>query len=140
MNLFNNIEHLLVLEVNDIFTAKLNNYGIVEICLLNKVNEIEKEHLVILRDTIYQIGEGKKMPVFFCANEFLGITGEARKYAASKEAGEYTLANAVLIKSLANKLLFNFFLNINKPLIPTKGFNSQSEAFEWLIQQNNSST
>lgn len=120
-------------EVLNIFTASLNNEDIIEVSFHKNNNEIEKMHLELLKEAIGDLGKGKKMLVFINATDFLGITNEARAYAALEESNEFTLANAVLIKSLANKLLFNFFLKLNKPIIETKGFTSKETAFEWLL-------
>ena len=95
---------------------------------------IEKKHLVKIRELIEQMGKGKQLLVYFSTNEFLTISKEAREYGASLKAQEYTIANAVLIDSLAKKIIFNFFLRINKPNKPTRGFNSKSKAIEWLLQ------
>lgn len=127
-----NTEYTDIREVKDVFIAKLNHDGIIEVELDNKNMQVEKEHLVLLRQVIHDIGEGKKMGVYFKASDFLGISKEAREYAALEESSKYTYANAVFVKSLASRLLFNAFLNLNKPIVPTKGFTSKEEAFKWL--------
>jgi hypothetical protein len=63
---------------------------------------------------------------------FTSITPEAREFAASEESQKFTLANAVLIDSLAKRLVFNFFLRINKPPTPTRGFTSRISAEQWF--------
>lgn len=128
-----NAPHTSSLEVGDLFTLKLNANGIVEIDLHNNVIQIEKEHLVLLKDALKEIGGGKKNLLFIKASDFLGISKEASQYTALPEASEYTFANAVLIESLAKKLLFNFYLRFSKPVVPTKGFTNRTEAFEWLM-------
>ncbi len=125
-------EYISIREVKDVFIARLNHFDIVEVDLLNKNIEVEKQHLVQLRQAISELGKGKKMGVYIKASDFLGITKEAREYAALPESVDYTYANAVFIKSLASRLLFNAYLNLNRPIVPTKGFTSKEEAFKWL--------
>ena len=39
---------------------------------------------------------------------------------------------AFVIKSLAQKLLGNAYLKINKPVVPTALFDNEEKAIEWL--------
>ncbi|MBL7884458.1 MAG: hypothetical protein JNL69_10350 [Bacteroidia bacterium] len=112
--------------------ALLYENGIIEIVWNTSIEIIEVEHLTQMQQAICDLGNGKKIPVFFTAHDFLQLSKEGAAYAASEQGVAYTLANAVLIDSLAKKLLFNFFLNFNKPIAPTKGFSSREEAFNWL--------
>ncbi|MCW3070417.1 MAG: hypothetical protein JWO44_307 [Bacteroidetes bacterium] len=61
----------------------------------------------------------------------LSVSREARNYAASKDH-EGAIASAMIITSTANKLIGNFYINVNKPVIPTKIFSSEEKAIEWL--------
>ncbi|MCW3101952.1 MAG: hypothetical protein JWO09_392 [Bacteroidetes bacterium] len=61
----------------------------------------------------------------------LSVSREARTYAASKEH-QGSIATAMIITSTANKLIGNFYINVNKPEIPTKIFSSEEKALEWL--------
>jgi hypothetical protein len=61
----------------------------------------------------------------------LSVSREARAFAAqSKNDG--CIASAFIITSTANKLIGNFYLNVNKPSITTKIFSSEEKAIEWL--------
>jgi hypothetical protein len=117
------------------FVVKLNQENIIEVEWNPSIEEIEKEHLVLLTNIIKDLGHEEKMLVYIDTCNFMSITPEARSYAATKEASEFTLANAVLVDALPKKLLFNFFLKINKPIVPTKGFSSKEEALSWLKSQ-----
>lgn len=122
-------------EIPNIVSAELTSDHIIEVRWNSIIDEIEKHHLIELKNMIQEIGSGKKMLVYVDTYNFMSITPEARQYASSNESSEFTLANAVLIDSLAKKLLFNFFMNISKPAVPTKGFNSKTEAISWLKSQ-----
>jgi hypothetical protein len=108
--------------------------GIIEMNWDEKLDVIQKAHLMAAKQMIQIIGNGKKCPVYVSTFNFLDITEEAKKYVASPEGQEFTLANAVLIDNLGKKLMFNFFVAINKPVTPTKGFSTKEKAFEWLLQ------
>lgn len=60
------------------------------------------------------------------------ITPEARKLFASKDACEGVTRGALLVKSFINKILGNTYLNIDRPLVPTKMFTDEKEAITWL--------
>ncbi len=118
--------------VENILKAVLYDNGIIEIIWDTSIQEIEVIHLKKMQQTVFELGGGKKMPLYFSIHEFLGISGEARKYATSEEGVKYTLATTVLVDNLAKKILLNFFMHVNKPRVPTKGFTNREDCFLWL--------
>jgi hypothetical protein len=42
---------------------------------------------------------------------------------------------AFVVKSAANRISAQFYIQFNKPLEATKIFNDEIKAFEWLIEQ-----
>ena len=60
------------------------------------------------------------------------ITKEAREYLLKEDVPGRTIARAVIVKSLANKLISNFLLKFNKSRTPLKIFLDEKEALEWL--------
>jgi hypothetical protein len=60
------------------------------------------------------------------------ITKEAMEFGASAEANEFLIAQAILVHSLANRLLGNFIIKFHKPKAPTKLFNDREAALAWL--------
>jgi hypothetical protein len=64
------------------------------------------------------------------------INKEAREY-LGEEGSIYIKAGALLINSFLTKTLGNFFLAINTPKAPTKLFDNETKAIEWLKQFNN---
>ena len=62
-------------------------------------------------------------------------TTEARKiYADSRYIQTYRMADAFLVKSLAVRIVANFFIRVNKPKVPTKLFTEENYAQAWLVQ------
>ena len=76
----------------------------------------------------------KKTPVLADSRYALEHTKESRDFYSSKEVSEKITAMAVLVDSIAMKLIVNFFINFNKPHFPTKLFNKKSTAEKWLYQ------
>ncbi|MCC7331711.1 MAG: hypothetical protein IT232_03790 [Flavobacteriales bacterium] len=115
------------------FTITLLSNGIIEVDWNADIGEIQLSHMKEIVEIVKEFGNGKKMPIYVTTLPFLQITIEAKQYVATEESQKYTLANAVLIDNLAKKLLFTFFININKPITPTKAFKSREDAHKWLL-------
>lgn len=63
-------------------------------------------------------------------------TTEAREvYAASDYIQKNRIADAFLVKSLALRLVANFFIQVTKPKVKTRLFTDESLALSWLLQQ-----
>jgi len=56
----------------------------------------------------------------------------AREKAASPAMTDHNIALAILSDSLPTRILGNFYMKFNKPNVPTKMFDSEAEALEWL--------
>jgi hypothetical protein len=57
---------------------------------------------------------------------------EARDFAASAERSKWGIAEAYVITNLPQRLVGNFYLNFNKPPLPTKMFENEKDAIQWL--------
>lgn len=79
-----------------------------------------------------KLGNFKKMPVLIIAGKGSLADKETREFAASKEGTKYASAVAFVIKSLAQKILGNAYLKINKPVVPTALFDNEEKAVKWL--------
>lgn len=76
---------------------------------------------------------GNKRILVFCdIRNLKSITKEARDYLAQGDAVAYIDAAAILGNSVLSRMMFNFFLNFNKPPIPMHMFTNREEALKWL--------
>jgi hypothetical protein len=80
-----------------------------------------------------ELGRGKPVRNLIVLGEHATADPEAREYAATKEAAKYRRADAFVIKSLAQRIVANFYLKFNKPFTPTKVFSSEDCAEAWLM-------
>lgn len=94
--------------------------------------EIDVEHVKEIVNAIEKLGNGKVYPLLMVVGEYTLPTPEARAYIATAESDPYASAEAYVVKSLSQKLVGNVFLSFNKPARPTKIFNSEDKAIEWL--------
>jgi len=60
---------------------------------------------------------------------------DARATVTIKEANENLIAQAILIQSLANRIVGNFMIKFHKPLAPTRLFSNRDEAIAWLRER-----
>ncbi|MDN5217016.1 hypothetical protein QQ020_33405 [Fulvivirgaceae bacterium BMA12] len=72
------------------------------------------------------------MPLFVDMRQLININQETRRFMASKDAVHYLSAGAFLVKGMLTRLVFNTFLIISTPRIPTKGFTDKEKALTWL--------
>lgn len=86
--------------------------------------------------TAGKLGEGRKLKNLVIANEYSSMSSEATAYMKSKEAHRYTKVEAVVISSLAQRIVGNFYLGIVSQNRPSKLFNEVEKALEWLDKQN----
>lgn len=63
------------------------------------------------------------------------MSQECRKHFAGKEHAETFSKAALIVTSPISRLIGNFFLGLNKPLKPTKLFNSKEEGLKWLREE-----
>ena len=56
-----------------------------------------------------------------------------REYASSAEENNYTIADAIITTTLSLNMVAKFYIQYNKPHMPTKVFKSRDEAIQWLL-------
>ena len=112
-------------------SVRLRKDGIVEI-------RISDDHICTVEEAqdisrvIHFLGKGKPVPVLRIAGEHSSIADGVREYAASKASQKNIIADAIVIHSLSQRLLGNFYLKTNRPEKPTQLFGTVKEAEEWL--------
>jgi hypothetical protein len=60
------------------------------------------------------------------------ITKEARDHFSMRERKAGVNAIAMVVSSPVSKIIGNFFLGLNKPVVPTQMFVSEAKAVRWL--------
>ncbi len=93
---------------------------------------IEEEDLLEMKDFNKKLAEDKNYYLLFIAGKDAHISKEAREKSTEKEISENKIAQAFVVQSLAHKIIVNFFINIQRPSMPTKMFTDEKEAINWL--------
>ena len=91
------------------------------------------EECRLLNNAIGELSDFKESLVLMVPNNGTHFTAESRTFSASEEGLRYTIADAMIAKNLAQKLIVSFYLKLNKPPKPSKAFSNEEEAINWLL-------
>ena len=111
---------------------RLLSEGIIHYTYLPNSEVDEVEHQINHNATIELVGTDKKYPALVDGDEFINITAEARKLIRTLEPIVPLKARAIIIISLSQRILANFYIHYHKPIVPTKIFNNYEDAFLYL--------
>lgn len=93
----------------------------------------EVSDTIDMRDANVELSTGKPYYILLdTTSGYAASTPEANKLLASKEFSGKRQAVAIIAKSLASKIVSNFFIQFNKPHTPTKVFTNEVNAIEWI--------
>jgi len=126
-----------VLKNSETQTAQINlcDDGIIRV-MLKKNSEIDlakaQENIQAYIDMI----EGKKYAyIFYGENDSVVYTEEARKNAKIHETLFPKTCVAVLVKTLAHRMIANFYFKFHKPGYPFKVFDQMAQAEAWCLEE-----
>ena len=97
-----------------------------------KTINVTKDKAISMIRTRLSLCKGKAYPFFADVTGVKSIDRDSREEFSHGEGIELMPACALLTKSPVNQILGNFFMFVNKPLIPTKLFTSPQDALEWI--------
>jgi hypothetical protein len=93
---------------------------------------IDLEEARQLNDAIGIVSDHQQCLVLITAGHGSRFSPQAMKFSASDEGLKYTIADALVVNYLGQRLTANFYLGINRPRKPTRIFNSEKDAMRWL--------
>ena len=93
--------------------------------------ELELSDVIEQRKICTDLTAGKPHVVLAIVGAETTATKESREYAARHPAPG-RIAEAIVVKSLAVRLMGNIYINYHKPNIPTRMFNNEVDAVKWL--------
>lgn len=95
---------------------------------------IDKPEMELMLNEAIALAGGKKYYALIDTSNSTDTTADARNYYSTSELSKYRYADAFVIRSLAVKLVFNFYIKFNKPPVITKMFTDRDSAMEWLLK------
>ena len=99
--------------------------------------EIDLEEAKELKESILAHTTGQKyILILDSAKQRIDISHAARDLLVQDdELNKDIICQAYIAKSMANKLIFHFFINFHKPEVPVQVFDSLNEAKAWIAKQ-----
>ena len=116
-----------------VFTTTLDKRGFI----LSKVHpgsEIGLNEAKGNTQAVIDISGGANYPIFVDIREIKSISKEARDHFSMRGRKPNVTAIAMLVSSPLSRIIGNFFLGLNKPVVPTRMFTSETEAITWMIR------
>jgi hypothetical protein len=126
----NNVTILQEIEATAAFVS-LRSDNIIHITF-KPIEDFTIDNALEIFEAVYIIGKGKKFPTLISINKYMNIESDVRKLWAASSVNKYSYAEAMVLNNIANKLIGNFYIQINKPTVPTQIFTQEKEAIEWL--------
>lgn len=117
--------------ITSVAEMHIDEDGILRIKILPGANltlDAVKEYF----DATQKLLAGKKALVLFDGSAEYQISEEAKAYGSSEVIASTRIAIAYVTKSITNKLMFNLYLSVYKPSVPTKMFSNPESAVKWL--------
>ena len=94
---------------------------------------LELEDMMIIQEARRNlVGKDTAYVILSMQGEQASITKEAREFASQKAEVGNRLALAIVVKSLAHRIIGNFFIQSLKPHTPARLFPSEKDALKWL--------
>lgn len=121
--------------MNDISRVTLLDKTIVEINIQNDI-EFELDDAICTTNFVEAITCGNKCYHLTVFGERTIPSKEARAYCTSEMGSRLKLAEAIVVESLSQKMVFNFMINVEGPFVRTKLFTNRTEAIDWLHSLN----
>jgi hypothetical protein len=73
-----------------------------------------------------------KRPVLIYAESVASASFEGQQYASHERVIEVVAAMAIIVKSVFTRALADIFMKFHRPVYPTRVFNSEAAAIQWL--------
>ncbi|MBI3520805.1 MAG: hypothetical protein HY062_15820 [Bacteroidetes bacterium] len=109
--------------------------GIIRV-LFKKRKELDPDALKVLFEKFREMVDGVAYPfIYYVEDGSVVFTTEGNMYSKQNQHVFPKICNAFIVKSLAQRLIANFYLKINKPVNPSKLFNTHEDAEAWCFEQ-----
>lgn len=96
--------------------------------------DITLNHALENTEAVSALNIDKKFPILIDARGIKSMSREAREHFSGNGREVSTIAFGIIIKSPLSRVIGNFFLGVNKPSVPTRLFDNEQDAVDWLKQ------
>jgi hypothetical protein len=129
-------EHYAILETHlvELFTTSFWDNGIVHVTVPGD-STVDAKHIKAQYEFLKAHYDQKnKFLILVESGHDCTVTKEAREFSSLPETNSMNLATAVVVKSLAERLIINFIINItSRQAMKIRLFDSKENAAKWLL-------
>lgn len=86
----------------------------------------------VAMEAIWEVAGHRRLPQLVDMRTVKSIDRDARAHLSGPEAARRNLAVAILVGSPLSRAIGNFFIGLNRTLIPSRLFTAEPEALAWL--------
>lgn len=116
------------------FSIRLIAPGIVE-NIVHENASLDVTDILNIKAVNEKLTEGRPYGVLVDSGMFATISKEARELSASAEFARNTIAKAIYVRSLGQRIVGQVYIRVNRPAIKTKVFDDRLTALAWLKEQ-----
>ncbi len=98
-------------------------------------SEITIDESKLMFKASMEVTEGKKFVTLVDARAKVIVSKESREWGSTPEAQKNMIAQAIIVDSLANRIVGNFIIKFHKPTAKTRLFSDEESALAWLRAQ-----
>ncbi len=129
-----------ILCMKEVFTntlrLRLLNNGIIHYTYITNAEIEEEDHLANHKALLNIAVVGKKHPLLVDSEDFILLSPGAQRLIRKLEPLIPVTCRAVVVRSMSQRILSNFYVKFHKPYIPTHIFSTHAEAIAWIESRN----
>lgn len=115
-------------------TFNLLEEGVLHIVLFED-SDIDLDESKLMQKKSLDLTQGQKFVALIDARAKINVSKESREWGSTAEAQINMIAQAILVNSLANRIVGNFIIKFHKPIAKTALFTDEKSALVWLREQ-----
>ncbi len=119
-------------------SLRVTEGNILEIAYNDNIN-VELQDITDLLNSVQEFTKGEPFKRLMIISPKATMVKEARKYLQEENHAmrKTIIAEAVIVHSLAHKMMFNIYSKFIKDIYPSRYFTDIEEARSWLMEQSN---
>lgn len=117
---------------DSIFETTLDPRGFI-ISRVAPLAEINLEHAKENTAKVRELSGDVVYPILVDIRKIRSISKEARDHFAMRGRKPGVVAIAMLVSSPLSRIIGNFFLGLNRPVVPTRMFTDRDQAESWIL-------
>lgn len=117
----------------EIFTTTLDSRGFI-ITRVAPLAQIELEAAKDNSRRVKELSGDQVYPILVDIRKIRSISKEARDHFSMRDRKPGVIAIAMVVSSPLSRIIGNFFLGLNQPAVPTRLFNDEEMAEQWILK------